>query len=201
MKTFLIILFFAFIATILFQSFTKRSTEKTRQQPYTVVSRLPEFEIRHYPAATFATVVMNSKSYKQMAYPGFRKLAGYIFGGNANNLKIAMTAPVHMQATDSSSTMSFVMPSGFNKENLPSPDDSNIKIQTSSEEHVAAISFGGYADDKKIKSYTESLRKTLNENGISHSDNFRFLGYNPPYQFWSRRNEIIVQVDISTVKK
>jgi len=200
MKTFLIILFAAAIFFILFQSFTKRSTDKTEQQPYQVVSRMKNFEIRHYPAATLATVTMNSNSYKKMAYPGFRKLAGYIFKGNEKKQKIAMTAPVHIQMTDSVSTMSFVMPPGFNRENLPSPNDSIVKIQTSSEEHVAAISFGGYADDKKIKSYTESLRKILNENGIKHSENFRFLGYNPPYQFWSRRNEIIVQVDITTVK-
>jgi hypothetical protein len=144
---------------------------------------------------------MNANTYKEMAYPGFRKLAGYIFGGNEQNQKIAMTAPVHMQMTDSGSTMSFVMPSGFNKENLPSPIDSSVKIQMSSEEHVAAITFGGYSNDKKIKSYSETLRKLLNENGIKHSDNFRFLGYNPPYQFWDRKNEIIVQVDITTVKK
>ena len=200
MKTFLIILFAATIIVILFQSFTKRSADKTEQQPYTVVNRMKDFEIRHYPAATLATVSMKANSYKEMAYPGFRKLAGYIFGGNEKKEKIAMTAPVHMQMTDSISTMSFVMPSGFTKENLPSPNDSIIRIQMSSEEHVAAITFGGYANDKKIKTYSETLRKTLDEYGIKHSDNFRFLGYNPPYQFWSRRNEIIVQVDITTVK-
>jgi hypothetical protein len=111
-----------------------------------------------------------------------------------------MTAPVHMQMTDSMSTMSFVMPSGFTEENLPSPNDSIIRIQMSSEEHVAAITFGGYANDKKIKSHSKTLRKLLDESGIRHSDSFRFLGYNPPYQFWDRRNEIIVQVDITSIK-
>ncbi|MEP7169610.1 MAG: heme-binding protein, partial [Bacteroidota bacterium] len=114
--------------------------------------------------------------------------------------KIAMTAPVHMQITDSGSTMSFVMPSGFSKENIPAPNDSIVKIQMSSEEHVAAITFGGYANDKRIKSYSAMLEKLLDEKGITHSENFRFLGYNPPYQFWNRKNEIIVQVDIGSVK-
>jgi hypothetical protein len=82
MKTFLIILLAAAIIVILFQSFTKRSADKTEQQPYEVVSRMKDFEIRHYPAATLATVSMNANSYKEMEYPGFRKLAGYIFGGN-----------------------------------------------------------------------------------------------------------------------
>ncbi|MEP7171487.1 MAG: heme-binding protein, partial [Bacteroidota bacterium] len=82
MKTLVIILLAAAVILILFQSFTKRSSDKTEQQTYSVVSRMDKFEIRYYPAATLATVLMNTNSYKEMAYPGFRKLAGYIFGGN-----------------------------------------------------------------------------------------------------------------------
>jgi hypothetical protein len=35
----------------------------------------------------------------------------------------------------------------------------------------------------------------MKENGITSYGNYRFLGYNPPYQFIGRRNEIIVSVE------
>jgi hypothetical protein len=46
-----------------------------------------------------------------------------------------------------------------------------------------------------LKFYAEKLQKLLKENGITPHGNYRFLGYNPPYQFVGRRNEIIVAVD------
>ncbi len=91
--------------------------------------------------------------------------------------------------------MSFVMPSSYIKENLPKPDNSNIKIEQTKDEFVAVIRFGGYASDDKIKKYSEKLGNLLNEKGIAYFGNFRFLGYNPPYQFIGRRNEIIVSVN------
>jgi len=121
-------------------------------------------------------------------------LASFIFGGNNANKNIAMTTPVHMDINDSLSSMSFVMPSDFNKQNLPKPNDASIIIKTSTEEYVAAIKFSGYADDKDIKKYAVKLENALKAGGIEYYGNFRFLGYNAPYQFWGRKNEIIVSV-------
>ena len=127
--------------------------------------------------------------------PGFRKLAGYIFGGNEANTKIPMTAPVQMDINDSVSTMSFVMPSAYTKEKLPKPNDPNVHIKNTEDEYVAVIRFGGYASDKDLKFYSEKLQNLLKENRITSFGNYRFLGYNPPYQFIGRRNEIIVTID------
>jgi hypothetical protein len=168
---------------------------KTEEQKYTLVRKYRDFEIRFYPSATLATISSNARTYKDLSGPGFRKLAGYIFGGNESNTKISMTAPVQMDINDSASSMSFVMPSGYTKENLPKPDDPGVKIMNTADEYVAVIRFGGYASDKDLKYYSGELQNLLKENGINSYGNFRFLGYNPPFQFFGRRNEIIVAVD------
>ena len=167
---------------------------KTETQPYKIIKTEKDFEIRLYPPATMATISMDAKTYKELSSPGFRKLASYIFGGNTDNKKIAMTSPVHMDINDSLSSMSFVMPANYSKENLPKPNDSSVTIQTTSNEYVAAIEFGGYANDDDIKKYAAKLENALKENEIEHYGNFRFLGYNAPYQFWGRKNEIIVSI-------
>ncbi len=47
--------------------------------------------------------------------------------------------------------------------------------------------------------HSEKLRKLLEKKGIDFQGNFRFLGYNPPYQFLGRRNEIIISVNWSEI--
>ena len=171
------------------------STYKTEEQKYSIIQRYKDFEIRFYPSATIATINSNAKTYRELSGPGFRKLAGYIFGGNEANKKISMTSPVQMDINDSVSTMSFIMPSAYTKENLPKPNDPNVQLKNTADEYVAVIKFGGYASDKELKFYSEKLQNLLKENSIRSQGNYRFLGYNPPFQFIGRRNEIIVSVE------
>jgi hypothetical protein len=195
MKSFIIIATIIIILFILFQSFTVMSINKTEEQKYNVVTKEKDYEIRFYPSATIATIQSHAKTYKELSGPGFRKLAGYIFGGNEGDTKISMTAPVHMDINDSVSTMSFVMPSEYSESTLPKPNDSNVLITKTTDEYVAAIRFAGFASDKDLKFYSEKLKSLLAEKGISTYGHYRFLGYNPPFQFVGRRNEIIVSVD------
>ncbi len=167
---------------------------KTETQSYQIIKTEKEFEIRLYPSAIMATISMNAKTYKELSSVGFRKLASYIFGGNQSNKNIAMTSPVHMNINDTQSSMSFVMPSDYNKNNLPKPNDSSVTIITTAEEYIAAIQFGGYANDDDIKKYAAKLQSSLKAKGTEYYGNFRFLGYNAPYQFWGRKNEIIVSI-------
>jgi len=191
----LIITIFVFTGLfIIFQSFTIISTEKAEEQKYTVVLPNEEFEIRFYPSATLATVYSEAKTYKELSGPGFRKLAGYIFGGNESETKISMTSPVQMNINDSISEMSFVMPTGYNLDNLPKPNDAKVIVHKTKDEYVAAIKFGGFASDKDIQNYSEKLKNLLLAKGIIYYGNFRFLGYNPPFQLVGRRNEIIISV-------
>ena len=195
MKIFIIILTAASLIIVLLQSFVIMPTNKTEEQKHSLIRKYKDFEIRFYPSATFATINSDAKTYKDLSGPGFRKLAGYIFGGNEAEKKISMTSPVHMDINDSVSTMSFVMPSAYTKENLPKPNDPDVQIKNTVDEYVAVIRFGGYASDEDLKFYSEKLEKLLKENGITSLGNYRFLGYNPPFQFIGRRNEIIVSVE------
>jgi hypothetical protein len=180
-------------ALLLLQSITNMAFAVTEKQKYRSVHTEKEFEIRFYPSAILATVYSDARSYRELATPGFRKLAGYIFGGNESDTKISMTSPVHMDMNQAS--MSFVMPSSFSEENLPKPDDPGVKLERTDDVYVAVIRFGGYATDKDISHYSEKLKTMLEEKGIKWYGNFRFLGYNPPFQPFGRKNEIIVNVE------
>jgi hypothetical protein len=180
-------------ALLLLQSITNMAFAVTETQKYRSVHTEKEFEIRFYPSAILATVYSDARSYRELATPGFRKLAGYIFGGNESDTKISMTSPVHMDMNQAS--MSFVMPSSFSEENLPKPDDPGVKLERTDDVYVAVIHFGGYATDKDISHYSEKLKTMLEEKGIKWYGNFRFLGYNPPFQPFGRKNEIIVNVE------
>ena len=182
----------ALTALMALQSFTVMAFGETEKQKYSVVQSEKEFEIRFYPSAILATVYLEARSYRELANPGFRKLAGYIFGGNASDRKISMTSPVHMDLNEAS--MSFVMPSSYSEESLPAPDDQEVRLERTDDAYVAAIRFGGYASDKEITKHSEKLRLLLAEKGIEWYGNFRYLGYNPPFQPFGRRNEIIVNV-------
>ena len=168
------------------------ATNKTETQDYKIIRVEEKFEIRYYPAATMAMITSNLKSYRDLGYSGFGTLAKYIFGGNSENKQIAMTSPVHMTIGDSISTMAFVMPSTFNKENLPKPNNADIVIETSKPEYVAVIKFGGFANTASIDKHKTMLENALKDKGLSYYGNFRYLGYNPPYQLFGRRNEVIV---------
>jgi hypothetical protein len=195
MKTFLIILSSLAVLFIIFQSYTTMATNKSEEQPYKVIKKEKDFEIRFYPSVTMATVTSSAKSYKELGSSGFRKLAGYIFGGNDANKQIAMTSPVHMDINDTISSMSFVMPSAYNADNLPKPNDATVNINKTADEYVAAIKFSGFASDSDIKKQTEILKNALKNASITYYGNFRYLGYNPPYQLVGRRNEVIVNVN------
>jgi hypothetical protein len=168
---------------------------RTEQQNFKELKKFNDFEIRYYPEAVLATVYSDAQTYRELSGPGFNTLAGYIFGGNQNNEKIAMTAPVHMDIDKGKSSMSFVMPGKYKLEELPSPNNPSVKVSKSPEDYVAVIRFGGWTNDQKIKEYSQVLEKLLRENNIIHKGNFRYLGYNPPFQLNNRRNEIIVSVE------
>jgi hypothetical protein len=153
------------------------------------------FEIRFYPQATFATIYSSGTNYKQVASGGFRKLAGYIFGGNEQNKSISMTAPVRMEMSEKGSSMSFVMPEKYDESSLPKPKDASVQIKKSQEMYAAVITFGGYANDEKIQNYTNKLIAMLSQKGIKVIGGYNFLGYNAPFQFLSRKNEISIPVE------
>jgi hypothetical protein len=180
---------------IVFQSFKSFSTSSIETQKYRVVKKEDGFEIRFYPKATFATIRSSGSNYKQVASGGFRKLAGYIFGGNDQNKSIAMTAPVRMEMSEKGSAMSFVMPEKYDMASLPKPKDATVEIKQSEPVYAAVITFGGYANDEKINDYNNKLVALLEKKKIKIIGRFNFLGYNAPFQFIGRKNEISIPIE------
>ena len=183
------------VVFVAFQSFMSISNSNIEKQKYRVVKAEKGFELRYYPPATFATVKSSAKSYRELSGSGFRTIAGYIFGGNESSTKIAMTSPVHMDINEKGSSMSFVMPSKYDVESLPKPNDAKVEIHETPGEYVAAIEFGGFANDASIRKHADLLKQLLDEKGVKTIGNFRYLGYNPPYQIIARKNEIVVAVE------
>jgi hypothetical protein len=78
---------------------------------------------------------------------------------------------------------------------LPKPKDASIHIHQSQPQYVAVISFGGYASDEKINTYKNKLTQILNQRKIKITGDYTFLGYNAPYQFLARTNEVIIPIE------
>jgi hypothetical protein len=179
----------------IFQSFIAVNSVKTEKQKYRTVLKDDVLEIRYYPAATMATIYSSATNYKSVASSGFGKLARFIFGGNNENQNIAMTAPVRMNMSEKGAEMSFVMPSKYNQNNLPKPNDEGIHIHESAPQYVAVISFGGYANDEKINLHKDKILQILKQRNIKVIGDYTFLGYNAPYQMIGRTNEIAIPIE------
>lgn len=193
MKAFLIISIGVAMVVLAAQVKTARSAERTEQYPYSVIKTYRDFEVRQYERALFARTRVDASTYRSGSSAAFRTLASYIFGGNERNESIAMTSPVAMRQNEGME-MEFMMPSKYTLESLPAPNRQDIEFYEKPEVVMAAIKFSGWASDAKIAEMTNMLRAMLEKEGINHTGQFIYLGYNPPYQVINRRNEIVVEI-------
>lgn len=181
------------VLLILSQFFMAYQSNKIETPKYTVLKAYDDFELRQYGSMILAQTVMQSASYENTSSQGFRTVASYIFGGNEENKKIAMTAPVIMEMGDDTK-MSFVMPKEHSMESLPEPSSEEVKILKVSPKKYAVITFPGYANNKKIDKYAKKLLKSIKSEGLETVGNVKFMGYNAPWQVIGRKNEIAVEV-------
>ena len=193
MKIVFIILGILLSLFIVYRVIAQQSVKNIEEYPYELIKTYPGFELRAYEASLFTSVKLNTSAYGEASGSGFRVLANYIFGGNEDSQKIAMTSPVAMSLEDSM-TMMFMVPSSYKKENLPKPNNSNIKFKEMPPKKMAAIRFSGWANDEKIEEHKQLLIKGLNKQGIPFKEPFYFMGYDPPYEIINRRNEVVVEV-------
>ncbi|AMS27933.1 soul heme-binding protein [Bacteroidetes bacterium UKL13-3] len=193
MKIAIIIILSLIAIMAIAQVFISNSTHQTEQHQYQVLKTFDKFEIRKYDAALFSSVKMNKKGYKENSSEGFRILAGYIFGDNETNEKIAMTTPVAMELGDTTKMM-FMVPKNYDLDNLPNPKNKKIVFEKQAQKVMAAIRFDGWANDDKIEQYKNVLVQELAKEHIPHHNKFIFLGYNPPFEMTNRRNEVIVEL-------
>ena len=127
----------------------------------------------------------------------FQALAGYIFGKNKREEKMAMTTPVFTRAGQ----MEFVLPETYWTDlgKAPAPV-SNVELTYGEGGLVAASYYGGYATTDEVARRSAELVEAINA-----SEDYNVAGetysaaYNDPFTPpWRRRNEVLVAVEKTT---
>jgi hypothetical protein len=166
------------------------------EPPYTLVKNEPPFEVRDYGVLTVAETLIEG-NFDIAGSQGFRRVAGYIFGKNQNaqgeSEKIAMTAPVTMEAQNQQWRMHFVMPQGMTLVNLPKPIDASVQLREVPAQRMAAVRFSGLTTAASIERQTLLLKDWLGRNNLAYEDRPQLARYNDPFTLpWNRRNEILI---------
>ncbi|MEO0342455.1 MAG: heme-binding protein [Pseudomonadota bacterium] len=161
---------------------------------YDVVEEIGDFEIRNYAPFTEARV-RRTGTQTNAAGSGFRALAGYIFGGNEAGIKLAMTAPVVQEPSDSSWTVSFVLPKDITPNQAPTPNAEDIEIITRPATKMAVIRFAGFWNGPRLLQYETVLREALAKHQITAVGGPVYMFYDDPFTLpWQRRNEVGLRI-------
>jgi effector-binding domain-containing protein len=160
---------------------------------YRVIKKYGDMEIREYPTMIVAQTQLSQSSQDQRMSNGFRTIAGYIFGGNERNQKIAMTAPVVMKMGDTAS-MYFMMPKQYTTTELPKPNSNKVKIVEEQARVLAVIRYSGFSSEEKIEKYRKRLAAIISENHLNVIGPYMYMGYNAPWDVINRRNEVAIEV-------
>ena len=170
--------------------------QSVNEPPYNLVKNEPPFEVRDYGVLTVAETVIEG-DFDVAGSLGFRRVAGYIFGKNQNakgeSEKIAMTAPVTMEAQNQQWRMHFVMPQGMALSSLPKPVDASVQLRELPAQRMAAVRFSGLTTAASIERQTQLLKDWLARNNLEFEDRPQLARYNDPFTLpWNRRNEILI---------
>ncbi|OBG55108.1 MULTISPECIES: heme-binding protein [unclassified Mycobacterium] len=173
-------------------------------------------EIRRYGPRIAAETIVDADENRARDV-GFRRLAGYIFGGNRDNSSISMTAPVSQQSSpggrqiamtapvvqsagdEAGWAIRFFMPAKWTMETLPAPDDDQVRLVTVPPATVAVLRFTGDRSPKAVASRTAELLKILQDKGIEPTGDAEAWFYDPPWTVpMRRRNEIAIPIDAAS---
>lgn len=170
-------------------------------------------ELRRYGPRVAAETVVTGEDDEAARNVGFRRLAGYIFGGNHRGESIAMTAPVAQEPSggeriamttpvaqdrdDDGWRIRFFMPSRWTLDTLPTPDDDAVRLVTVPGETVAVLRFAGDRSRDAVRARTGELLDTLRDEGVAVTGPPVAWFYDPPWTLpFRRRNEIAVPVEV-----
>ena len=186
---------------------TPRPAMATETPAYDVVRRWPEAELRRYgPTVVAETRVEGAR--EGAGSEGFRRLAGYIFGGNSasssiamtapvaqSSERIAMTAPVAQAEADGAWVIQFTMPSRWTLDTLPVPDDRRVTLRAMSGGLVLARRYAGTWSEARYAAEAEALDAVRVREGMRAAGAPVWARYDPPWKPWFlRRNEILLPV-------
>ncbi|OBK47486.1 SOUL family heme-binding protein [Mycobacterium kubicae] len=184
----------------------------TDEPPYSSQWLHDGIEVRKYGARIVAQTTVNADQEKARNI-GFRRLAGYIFGGNNIAMtapvaqqprgdtgeKIPMTAPVAQRGSgDGEWLIQFFMPAEKTMTSLPEPNDPAVTLVEVPPETYAVRRFSGSRAPGAIARQTTLLQRALRENGITATATPVTWFYDPPWTIpLLRRSEIAVPIDIA----
>jgi len=163
---------------------------------YNLLDSQGRFELREYKSFLVAKTTVEN-DYKEATVAGFRKIANYIFGENASQLNIAMTAPVIANVPNERDIYDivFVMPKKHTLSSLPTPNDNQVKIETHNLGKTAVVKFGGWATKSRTEYYKKELEEILREKQYVSKDVFLVAQYNSPWVLPPfRKNEILISI-------
>lgn len=158
-------------------------------QTYTVIRTIGDTELRYYPP------VMKIQSDNS-----FNALFNYISGNNTQGMEIPMTTPVYMGDAEGNRVMEFVLPATFTEENTPGARSAGVRVFESEPGYYLAQGFGGYASETSRTKYAAVLESVADKQGLNVVGEPLLLVYNSPYQFFNRRNEVLLPVEENQVK-
>jgi len=165
-----------------------------KEPQYDLIKKDKKIEIRQYSEYVIAKTSIDKGNSEQNSNM-FRVLAGYIFGGNANNESIPMTAPVITQSNDSNYDMIFFMLDANKIEELPNPNNQNVVLDKMKIGKTVSITFGMWATDKRVTYYKDKLDKYIRKNNIQVTSSLMVAQYNSPWTIPPfRKNELIYTI-------
>ena len=91
--------------------------------------------------------------------------------------------------------MAFVLPSLYNDIEVPESTRDDVTTHTTKAMYVASLTYGGYSNSEKVKKHKNTLINTLKKSEIATIGKLKILGYDAPFKFYNRRNEVMIEIN------
>lgn len=176
---------------------------------YKVLKSSDKFELREYAPHILAETIVDGDQ-EGAGNKAFRRLFRYISGDNRSQTKLAMTAsvsrekagekismtaPVGQQRDGDKWAVSFMMPSLYTLENLPTPDDPLINLRQVPARQMATVRYSGFWSEGNYRDNLKELEEWVRSQRLTSTGDPVWARYDPPWTLWfMRRNEILITI-------
>jgi len=195
---------------VIFMVLGVENTMATEEAEYTVLLNQKSFEVRQYEPHVVAKTIVDG-DLESAGKKAFSPLFKYISGNNKSQQKvkmpasitespisekIAMTSPVGQQRKNGRWVVSFMMPSSYSMETLPTPINPSVTLHQVPARYIAAIKYSGFWSEQGYRRNLDKLNAWIEKQNLSVIGEPIWARYNPPFMPWFlRRNEILVPVE------